>query len=233
MLADAAAAGVQASCRRGRVPHGAAYLQRVPGVHGGVVVQGERIGFAGGVEIAVMATKATGEGPAKSTGERDLERARAEAKVRVEELREQINHHGYRYHVLDDPEVSDAEYDELMRELTALEDAFPELITPDCPTQRVGGAPSDLFAPVAHRAPMLSLDNAFCCEELDAWAERVERAIGTGVAFACELKIDGLACALTYEHGLLVQAATRGDGVRARTSPRTSGPSAASRSSSA
>jgi DNA ligase (NAD+) len=145
--------------------------------------------------------------------ERSVERERADAKVRVEELRELLNHHSYRYHVLDDPEVSDAEYDELMRELVRLEDAFPELITPDSPTQRVGGAPADLFAPVTHRARMLSLDNAFSREELDAWAARVERAVGTDVAYTCEQKIDGVAVALTYEGGVLVRAATRGDGV--------------------
>ena len=150
---------------------------------------------------------------AKPKGERAVERARAEAKVRVEELREQLNHHSYRYHVLDDPEVSDAEYDELMRELVRLEDAFPELITPDSPTQRVGGAPADLFAPVTHRARMLSLDNAFSREELQAWAARVEREVGTDVTYTCEQKIDGVACALTYEGGVLVKAATRGDGV--------------------
>ncbi len=140
------------------------------------------------------------------------DRERAEAKVRVEELREGINHHSYRYHVLDDPEVSDAEYDELIRELKALEDAFPELITPDSPTQRVGGVPADLFAPVPHRAPMLSLDNAFSFEELEAWAARVEKRVGDAARFACELKIDGVACALTFERGVLVKAATRGDG---------------------
>jgi DNA ligase (NAD+) len=150
---------------------------------------------------------------AKATAERAVERDRAHAKVRVEELREQLNHHSYRYHVLDDPEVSDAEYDELMRELVALEDRFPELITPDSPTQRVGGAPAALFAPVTHRARMLSLDNAFSVEELEAWAARVEREVGTDVAYACEQKIDGVACALTYEGGVLVRAATRGDGV--------------------
>lgn len=141
------------------------------------------------------------------------ERARAEAKVLVEELRERINFHSYRYHVLDDPEVSDVEYDELLGELRTLEDAFPELITPDSPTQRVGATPADLFAPVTHRAPMLSLDNAFSLEELDAWGERVARGLGgEGADFACELKIDGVACALTYERGVLVRAATRGDG---------------------
>jgi DNA ligase (NAD+) len=141
------------------------------------------------------------------------ERARAEAKVAVEELRERINHHSYRYHVLDDPEVSDAEYDELVQQLRRLEDAFPELITPDSPTQRVGATPAALFAPVEHRAPMLSLDNAFSFEELEAWAERVERGLGGPPdGFVCELKIDGVACALTYERGVLVRAATRGDG---------------------
>ncbi len=141
------------------------------------------------------------------------DRERAEAKVRVEELREQINHHSYRYHVLDDPEVSDAEYDELSTELRRLEDAFPELITPDSPTQRVGAPAATLFAPVEHRAPMLSLDNAFSIEELGAWGERVSRGLGGPAdGFVCELKIDGVACALTYERGRLVRAATRGDG---------------------
>jgi DNA ligase (NAD+) len=141
------------------------------------------------------------------------ERRRAEAKLRVEELRETINHHAYRYHVLDEPEIADVEYDELVRELGALEDEFPELVTPDSPTQRVGGVPADLFAPVTHRAAMLSLDNAFSLPELEAWAQRVERGVGDLARFVCELKIDGVACALTYERGALVKAATRGDGV--------------------
>ena len=140
------------------------------------------------------------------------ERALAEAKLRVEELRAEIEHHRYRYHVLDHPEVADAEYDDLMRELRALEDRFPELQTADSPTRTVGGAPAALFAPVTHRAPMLSLDNAFSFDELDAWSQRVERGVGEDVRFACELKIDGVACALTYERGRLVKAATRGDG---------------------
>jgi DNA ligase (NAD+) len=141
--------------------------------------------------------------------ERDLQRA----KLRVEELREQVNHHLYRYHVLDDPEISDAEYDELIGELRSLEDRFPELITPDSPTQRVGAAPADLFRPVQHRAPMLSLDNAFSEQELAAWAARVDRGLaGASATFVAELKIDGVACALTYEDGVLTQAATRGDG---------------------
>src|SRR5688572_10466042 len=92
----------------------------------------------------------------------------AEARIRAEELRAQIEFHNYRYHVLDEPEISDASYDKLVRELTAIEERFPELITPDSPTQRVGAPPSELFAPVRHSARLLSLDNAFGFEELDA-----------------------------------------------------------------
>ncbi len=151
--------------------------------------------------------------PARSSGGRaTAERQLAEGKVRVEELRERLNYHSYRYHVLDDPEVSDAEYDDLMNELRALEERFPELVTPDSPTQRVGATPADLFAPVPHRSPMLSLDNAFAREELEAWAARVERAEGAGARYSCELKIDGVAVALTYERGVLTKGATRGDG---------------------
>jgi DNA ligase (NAD+) len=141
------------------------------------------------------------------------ERRRADAKLRVEELRAQVEHHRYRYHVLDDPEVADTEYDALMRELEALEAEFPELQTPDSPTQTVGGGVATLFAPARHLAPMRSLDNACSFEELDAWHQRVTRVVGDDVGFACELKIDGVACALTYERGVLVRAATRGDGV--------------------
>jgi DNA ligase (NAD+) len=140
------------------------------------------------------------------------ERERVGAELRVEELRAEIDHHRYRYHMLDDPELADAEYDDLMRELRELEHRFPELQTPDSPTVTVGGAAADLFAPVTHRAPMLSLDNTFSFEELDAWAARVERVVGDEARYACELKIDGVACALTYERGRLVRAATRGDG---------------------
>ena len=141
------------------------------------------------------------------------ERELAESQLRVEELRQQVNHHLYRYHVLDDPEISDAEYDELIGELRSLEDRFPELLTPDSPTQRVGAAPADLFRPIQHRAPMLSLDNAFSEEELRSWGARVDRGLaGAAARFVCELKIDGVACALTYEDGVLTQAATRGDG---------------------
>jgi DNA ligase (NAD+) len=131
---------------------------------------------------------------------------------RAAELRRLLEHHSYRYHVLDDPEISDAEYDELMRELGSLEAAFPELVTPDSPTQRIGSPPSTLFAPVEHRTPMWSLDNAFDFDELVAWGKRVERVLGQAADFFCEDKVDGAAVSLLYEGGLLVSAATRGDG---------------------
>src|SRR6266511_5103998 len=140
------------------------------------------------------------------------ERKRSDAEARIDELIEQLHYHDYRYHVLSDPEISDAEYDELMRELRGLEGEFPELVSPDSPTQRVGGVPSELFAPVRHRARMLSLDNAFSWEELEAWGRRVERIVGKGAEFVCELKIDGLAVVVSYEDGVLTRGATRGDG---------------------
>ncbi len=137
---------------------------------------------------------------------------RRSAERRVRELREQIDLHSYRYHVLDDPLIADAEYDELVRELIRLEERFPELVTPDSPTQRVGAPPSDLFAPVEHRSPMMSLDNCFSLEELQAWGQRVQRAIGEPGGFVVELKMDGTAVNLIYEDGVLVRGATRGDG---------------------
>jgi DNA ligase (NAD+) len=134
--------------------------------------------------------------------------------ARIEELREQLRHHSYRYYVLVDPEVSDADYDAMLRELIALEDAHPELITPDSPTQRVGAPPSDLFGTVTHRQRLFSLDNAESTEDLEAWEARIERQLGRRPAgYVAELKIDGLAVSLTYEDGVLVQGATRGDGV--------------------
>jgi DNA ligase (NAD+) len=131
---------------------------------------------------------------------------------RIRELRRTIEHHSYRYHVLDDPEVSDAEYDALMRELTSLEAEHPELVTPDSPTQRVGAPPSSLFAAVAHPSPMWSLDNAFTFEELVAWGKRVEKVLGGVADYWCELKVDGAAANLSYVDGRLSVAATRGDG---------------------
>ena len=120
--------------------------------------------------------------------------------------------HSYRYYILDSPLVSDAEYDQQMRELMALEDSFPQLRTPDSPTQRVAGMISTDFAAVEHLQRLLSLDNTFSAEEFDAWAARAERLGGAG-PYLCELKIDGLAIALVYRNGRLVRAATRGDGV--------------------
>jgi DNA ligase (NAD+) len=135
-----------------------------------------------------------------------------QASQRATELRAEIDHHSYRYHVLDDPEVADAEYDALVAELIEIETAFPDLVTPDSPTQRVGAPPSDLFAPVRHRTPMMSLDNCFSLEELNAWGKRVERLIGTADRYVTELKMDGIAVNLIYEDGRLIRGATRGDG---------------------
>jgi DNA ligase (NAD+) len=137
------------------------------------------------------------------------------AKRRIAELREVINHHNYRYYVLDSPEISDAEYDELMKELRQLEAEHPELVTPDSPTQRIGAPPVEAFGVVEHPQPLLSLANAFSYEELAAWHKRVTNLLG-GRQFdlVCEPKIDGLAVALTYVDGLLVTGATRGDGYR-------------------
>jgi DNA ligase (NAD+) len=136
-------------------------------------------------------------------------------KQRVAELRDLINHHNYRYYVLDSPEISDAEYDELMQELKRLEGGHPELIAPDSPTQRVGVAPVEEFGVVEHPVPMLSLANVFNDEELLAWRKRVIGLLGEQrFDLVCELKMDGLAVALTYVNGLLVSGATRGDGFR-------------------
>src|SRR3989441_2809600 len=138
---------------------------------------------------------------------------KAGARRRIEQWRRRIEHHSYRYYVLDSPEISDAEYDRLVRELRTLEERFPDLVTPDSPTQRGGAAPLDAFATVRHRQPMLSLANAFEEEELLAWARRVQTPLGEQrVEYVCELKIDGAAVSLTYEHGTFIRGATRGDG---------------------
>jgi DNA ligase (NAD+) len=133
---------------------------------------------------------------------------------RAEALRALIDEHNYRYYVLDDPAVSDAEYDALFRELQALEAAHPELVVPESPTQRVGGAPMAAFGTVRHEQPMLSLDNAFSEDEVRAFDRRVRERLGTDdeVAYSAEPKLDGLAVSLVYEAGRLVRAATRGDG---------------------
>ncbi|HEY7273219.1 MAG TPA: NAD-dependent DNA ligase LigA, partial [Actinoplanes sp.] len=135
-----------------------------------------------------------------------------EASTRHAELSDEVRGHQYRYYVLDAPTVSDAEFDHLLRELEALEEQYPALRTPDSPTQNVGGTFSTQFTPVQHAERMMSLDNVFDKDELQAWAERTERDAGGPVPFICELKVDGLAINLTYEKGRLVRGATRGDG---------------------
>jgi DNA ligase (NAD+) len=138
---------------------------------------------------------------------------RADAAQRIAELREAIRHHDYRYYVEARPEISDAEYDALVRELRALEAAFPDLVTPDSPTQRVAGQPVDLFRPVEHKVAMLSLDNAATPDELREWEARLKRALpGATFEYVCEPKIDGLGVALLYQHGRFTRGATRGDG---------------------
>ena len=141
-----------------------------------------------------------------------------EAQQRAQELRNVLHQAAHAYYVLDDPQMEDAVYDRLYRELLDLEQSDPSLIAPDSPTQRVGGAPAQGFSSVAHRVPLLSLDNAFNQDELSAWHERLQRVLGPSndqeLALVAELKIDGNALALSYENGVLTRAATRGDGSR-------------------
>ena len=132
---------------------------------------------------------------------------------KIEALREKIRHHEYRYYVLDDPEMSDADFDKLMNELKRLEAEHPELITPDSPTQRVGGKPREGFVKAKHSSPMLSLDNAYSEEELRDWERRVHELTGrTDLEYMCELKLDGMSLALIYSDGRLERGITRGDG---------------------
>jgi DNA ligase (NAD+) len=131
---------------------------------------------------------------------------------RVDELRAAIEEANYRYYVLDDPQITDAEYDVLLRELIELERAHPELLTPDSPTQRVGAAASERFVPYEHARPMLSLANAVSVDELRAFDERARKVGGGGVRYVCEPKIDGLAIAVIYRNGALARGGTRGDG---------------------
>ncbi|MGI8386342.1 NAD-dependent DNA ligase LigA [Robertmurraya sp. P23] len=134
------------------------------------------------------------------------------AEKRVQELHVQLNQLNYEYHVLDQPTASDAEYDQLLRELINLEETYPQLKSPDSPTQRVGGAVLDMFEKVQHQSPMLSLGNAFGEQDLLDFDRRVRQAVGDQISYVCELKIDGLAVSLRYENGLFIQGATRGDG---------------------
>ena len=139
---------------------------------------------------------------------------REQAEKRVEELRKEIRHHNYLYYVLNKPEISDAEYDRLMNELKELESKFPELITPDSPTQRVGAEPAEQFETVRHVKPMLSLDTAMEEKEIKKFDERVKRELGVSeVEYVAEPKLDGLSVELIYDHGKLVRGSTRGDGI--------------------
>lgn len=139
--------------------------------------------------------------------------ARAQAAARAAELRHELDYHAYRYYMLDAPEITDAAFDKMLVELQEIESTYPDLVTPDSYTQRVGGYVSEQFAPVTHMARMYSMDDAMDLDELDAWLQRAEDALGAGsVTYTCELKIDGLGVALTYQNGTFVRAATRGDG---------------------
>jgi DNA ligase (NAD+) len=132
---------------------------------------------------------------------------------RVAELRREIEYHNHRYYALDDPAISDAEYDRLMQELRQLEAEHSEMVSPSSPTQRVGAAPAEGFTQVQHKLPMLSLANAFNQQDLQAWYRRVKNLLDNAdFALVCELKIDGLSVSLTYQNGVLTQGATRGDG---------------------
>lgn len=139
--------------------------------------------------------------------------ARAQAAARAAELRHELDYHAYRYYMLDAPEITDAAFDKMLVELQEIEATYPDLVTPDSYTQRVGGYVSEQFTPVTHMARMYSMDDAMDLDELDAWLQRTEDALGAGsVTYTCELKIDGLGVALTYQNGTFVRAATRGDG---------------------
>ena len=134
------------------------------------------------------------------------------AEKKIDNLRHLLNQYNYEYHVLDQPTIPDAEYDQLLKELIKLEEAFPELITSDSPSQRVGGQVLELFTKVRHESPMLSLSNAFNENDLRDFDRRVRQGVGDEFSYVCELKIDGLAVSLKYENGLFIQGATRGDG---------------------
>jgi DNA ligase (NAD+) len=132
---------------------------------------------------------------------------------KIEALREKIRHHEHLYYVLDDPTISDAEFDQLMQQLKTLESEHPSLVTPDSPTQRVGGKPREGFVKVPHSSPMLSLDNTYNEDELRDWERRVHELTGrSDVDYVCELKLDGMSLALIYEDGKLTRGVTRGDG---------------------
>ena len=151
--------------------------------------------------------------PDELTLKLEVAQASAQERDRAEALRSQIRHHNYLYYAQDTPEVSDAAYDALMQELRTLEKTYPELLTADSPTQRVGTEAITTFAPLALRVPMLSLNNAFSAEDLQAWEERNRRRLGIGpevpIEYVCELKIDGLSVSLTYENGRFLRSEER------------------------
>ena len=160
-----------------------------------------------------MATDDGARTDGASTTAESPQDVRAQAAARAAELRHLLDYHAYRYYALDAPEITDAAFDKLLVELQQIEAAHPELVTPDSYTQRVGGYVSEQFTPVTHMARMYSMDDAMNLEELDEWLVRTEEALGAGrVAYTCELKIDGLGVAITYQNGSFVRAATRGDG---------------------
>lgn len=160
-----------------------------------------------------MATDGGARTDGASTTAESPQDVRARAAARAAELRHLLDYHAYRYYALDAPEITDAAFDKLLVELQQIEAAHPELVTPDSYTQRVGGYVSEQFTPVTHMARMYSMDDAMNLEELDEWLARTEEALGAGrVAYTCELKIDGLGVAITYQNGAFVRAATRGDG---------------------
>ncbi|HIK10660.1 MAG TPA: NAD-dependent DNA ligase LigA [Oscillatoriaceae cyanobacterium M33_DOE_052] len=142
-----------------------------------------------------------------------MQKPTPEIQQRLQQLRSQLQKASYAYYVLDAPVMEDAVYDQLYRELQDLETEYPQLITPDSPTQRVGESPATEFVSVRHNIPLYSLENAFNMAEFAAWEQRWQRIVATAAAYVCELKIDGSAVALTYENGVLVRGATRGDGV--------------------
>ena len=169
---------------------------------------------AGPAEDQAGASAPDAQGPAAPARPADMHAK--DPAARAAELRHLLDYHAYRYYALDDPEITDAQFDRMLRELQAIEELHPELVTPDSYTQRVGGFVSRQFAPVTHAARMYSIDDAMNLDELDEWLARTDEALGASeanpVAYTCELKIDGLGVALTYRDGAFVRAATRGDG---------------------
>lgn len=186
---------------------------------GGVAASngGSAVGAAGlpGQASAVAAPAPAASASVSAVSDRPTSAAasREQAAARAAELRHLLDYHAYRYYALDAPEITDAAFDRLLVELQGIEAAYPELVTPGSYTQRVGGYVSEQFASVTHMARMYSMDDAMDLAELDEWLQRTEEALGAGtVAYTCELKIDGLGVALTYQNGAFVRAATRGDG---------------------